>query len=102
MRWTLKVFDADGTSAGRAKAMADALAAKPDGIVICGSDAIENNPALTAFSRRGIPVVGWHAGAQPGPIPGTPVAMNVTSQPIKPPNLPPWPQWHNPMDTRAW
>jgi ABC-type sugar transport system substrate-binding protein len=83
MRWTLKVFDADGTSAGRAKAMADALAAKPDGIVICGSDAIENNPALTAFSRRGIPVVGWHAGAQPGPIPGTPVAMNVTSLPIK-------------------
>lgn len=83
MGWTLKIFDGAGTAAGRAKAFSDALAAKPDGLILCGSDALENNPALTAFAKKDIPVVGWHAGVRPGPIEGTPVAMNVTSDPLE-------------------
>lgn len=83
MGWTLKIFDGGGSTVGRAKAFADALAAKPDGLVLCGSDAIENNGALTSFALQGVPVVGWHTGAQPGPIRGTPVAMNVTTDPLE-------------------
>lgn len=64
--WTLKIFDGAGSSAGRAKAFADALAAKPDGLILCGSDALENNAALMLFANRDVPVVGWHAGARPG------------------------------------
>jgi len=81
--WTLKIFDGAGSSAGRTKALSDALAAKPDGLILCGSDALENNAALTRFADKDIPVVGWHAGVRPGPIDGTPVAMNVTSDPLE-------------------
>ena len=65
MGWTLKIFDGAGSSAGRAKAFSDALAAKPDGLILCGSDALENNAALILFAKRDVPVVGWHAGARP-------------------------------------
>nr|WP_307572419.1 substrate-binding domain-containing protein [Pseudomonas fluorescens] len=81
--WTLKIFDGAGSSAGRAKAFSDALAAKPDGLILCGSDALENNSALLLFANREVPVVGWHAGVRPGPIDGTPVAMNVTTDPLE-------------------
>lgn len=83
MGWTLKIFDGAGSSTGRAKAFSDALAAKPDGLILCGSDALENNAALNLFANRDVPVVGWHAGARPGPIDGTPVAMNVTTDPLE-------------------
>lgn len=83
MGWTLKIFDGGGSTVGRAKAFADALAAKPDGLVLCGSDALENNAALTPFALQSVPVVGWHVGALPGPIRGTPVAMNVTTDPLE-------------------
>ncbi|WPX65322.1 substrate-binding domain-containing protein [Pseudomonas sp. MH10] len=83
MGWTLRVFDGAGISTGRAKALADALASKPDGLVLCGSDAVENKLALAAIARAGTPIVGWHTGPQPGPIAGTPMAMNVTSAPIE-------------------
>lgn len=81
--WTLKIFDGAGSSAGRAKAFSDALAANPDGLILCGSDALENKAALLRFARKEVPVVGWHAGASPGPIDGTPVAMNVTTDPLE-------------------
>lgn len=83
MGWTLKIFDGAGSSAGRAKAFSDALAAKPDGLILCGSDALENKAALTLFANRDVPVVAWHGGARPGPIDGTPVAMNVTTDPLE-------------------
>jgi ABC-type sugar transport system substrate-binding protein len=81
--WTLKIFDGSGSPAGRAKALADALADQPDGLILCGADALENNVALAAFTQQGIPVVGWHAGAQPGPIADTAIAMNVTTDPLE-------------------
>ena len=76
MGWTLRVFDGAGSPDGRAKAFADALAAKPDGLILCGADALENKAALAVFADKGVPVVGWHAGERPGPIDGTPMAMN--------------------------
>ena len=80
--WKVRIVDAGGTSIGRRKALADALASRPDGLAICGSDALELEPALRSARERLPPVVGWHAGPVPGAIPGTSVAMNVTTDPI--------------------
>ncbi len=80
--WHLHIFDARGTATGRAKALNDALASKPDGLIVAGSDAVESNTALRPFADRRIPVVAWHAGPKPGPVAGTPVAMNVTTDPL--------------------
>ncbi|WP_341889470.1 substrate-binding domain-containing protein [Variovorax sp. YR752] len=80
--WKVRIVDAGGTAAGRRRAVADALAAQPDGLVICGSDAHELEPLLREASPRLPPVVGWHAGPSPGPIAGTSVAMNVSTDPI--------------------
>lgn len=81
--WNIKIMDAGGTAPGRTRALASALAASPDGLVLCGSDAVEANPELAAFTDKGIPIVGWHAGPAPGAIAGTPVAMNVTTDPLE-------------------
>jgi ribose transport system substrate-binding protein len=83
MGWTLKIFDGGGSPAGRARALALALASRPDGLVLCGSDALESRAALAPFAQRKLPVVGWHAGSKPGPIDGTPVAMNVSTDPLQ-------------------
>lgn len=83
MGWTLKVFDAGGSSDGRIKALAQALASAPDGLILCGSDAQDSRAALAPFAARGVPVVGWHVGSKAGAIPGTPVAMNVTTDPLE-------------------
>jgi len=81
--WTVSIFDAKGTPAGRAKAFADALESKPDGLVLCGADALENKAGLAPFAARHVPVVGWHTGAKPGPIAGALVATNITTDPLE-------------------
>lgn len=80
--WVVRVYDAGGTAAGRKRAVADALAARPDGLAICGSDAYELLSALRGGGDPLPPVVGWHAAAEAGPVDGTPVATNVTTDPI--------------------
>jgi len=81
--WTVRVMDAGGNPAGRTKALNDALAAAPDGLVMVGADAQEHRAQLEKFRAAGIPVVAWHAGPQPGPIAGTAVAMNITTDPLE-------------------
>ena len=83
MGWTLKIFDAGGTSAGRLTAFERAMASKPDGLILCGADAQNSKPELARIASRGIPIVAWHAGSTPGPIAGTAVAMNVTTDPVE-------------------
>ncbi|HKX42860.1 MAG TPA: substrate-binding domain-containing protein [Burkholderiaceae bacterium] len=79
--WSVKLFDAGGTPTGLRDAFADALAARQDGLILVGSDASDNRDSLALFAARGMPIVGWHVGPKPGPIPGTSVAMNVTTEP---------------------
>ncbi|MFC5300102.1 substrate-binding domain-containing protein [Azospira restricta] len=80
--WQVKVFDAAGTPAGRAKAAADSLAARPDGIVLVGADARAMQPHLAPVAARGIPVVGWHVGPVAGPVADSAVAFNVSTDPL--------------------
>lgn len=80
--WVVRVHDAGGNAAGRKRALADALAGKPDGLAICGSDAYELLSALREHGEKLPPIVGWHAAAYAGPVEGTPVAANVTTDPL--------------------
>jgi len=81
--WTTKVFDAAGTPEGRRQMLANALASRPDGLVLVGSDAHSLASSLQPFADQGIPVVGWHVAVRPGRVPGTPVATNVSTDPLE-------------------
>jgi ribose transport system substrate-binding protein len=80
--WQVRVFDSGGSAAGRLRAVREALSSQPDGLVLCGSDARERERDLRAASTKLPPIVAWHAGPSPGPLEGTSVAMNVTTDPI--------------------
>ncbi|MGN8134538.1 substrate-binding domain-containing protein [Paraburkholderia sp. 22099] len=81
--WSVKIFDSGGTPNLRLKMLANGLASRPDGLIIVGGDARALLPGLQPFAERGIPIVGWHVAAQAGPVPGTPVAMNVSTDPLE-------------------
>jgi ribose transport system substrate-binding protein len=81
--WSVKVFDSGGTQEGRRKMLADALQTRPDGLIVFGGDAHALSPWLQPFADRGIPIVGWHVAAQAGPVRGTPIAMNVSTDPLE-------------------
>lgn len=81
--WSVKVFDSGGTTAGMREALAEALAARHDGLIFCAADARDYRDSLAPFAARGIPVVGWHVAPKSGPVPDTPVAVNVTTDPAE-------------------
>lgn len=81
--WTVKIFDAGGTPGGRATAVADALASRPNGLIVVGADAKAMHAQLEQFSSRGVPIVGWHVGPKAGAMAGSPVAMNVSTDPVE-------------------
>ncbi|HEX5392492.1 MAG TPA: substrate-binding domain-containing protein [Rhodocyclaceae bacterium] len=83
MGWRVRIFDAHGTSEGREKEIGAALAMKPDGVILVGSDAKSLESRLTAFAERGIPLVGWHIGPVAGKLSSGPVAMNVSTDPLQ-------------------
>ena len=81
--WNVKVFDAAGKPDLRLKMLSNALAGHPDGLIVVGGDAHALLPGLAPFARQSIPIVGWHVAAKAGPVPGTPVAMNVSTDPLE-------------------
>lgn len=85
--WTVKVFDLGGMIANRARVMDEVLAFKPDAIALMGGLTLEGSKGyggydFTPASQRGVRLVGWHAHPWPGPIPGTPVSVNVSTDPL--------------------
>jgi ribose transport system substrate-binding protein len=83
LKWTIKVFDAGGSVNGRSKAVSDALAARPNGLILVGADAKVMRPLLSPFVQQGIPIVGWHVGPRSGPVTDSPVEMNVSTDPLE-------------------
>jgi ribose transport system substrate-binding protein len=81
--WSVKIFDNGGAQDLRLKMLATALASRPDGLIIVGSDAHVLLPGLAPFASAHIPIVGWHVASRAGPVPGTPVAMNVSTDPLE-------------------
>jgi ribose transport system substrate-binding protein len=64
--WTVKVLDGAGSVQSRSAAVGQALALKPDGVVINGFDAAEQQAALEGVTAAKIPMVSWHSGPKIG------------------------------------
>jgi ribose transport system substrate-binding protein len=79
--WPLRILDGQGSPAGHRAALHAAIALHPGGIILGGFDAAEQPAELRTAHARRIPVVGWHAGAHPGPDPAHDVFVNVTTDP---------------------
>lgn len=79
--WEYRTVDGQGTVSGRATALTQAIAMKPDGIVLGSVDATEQAPLIEQAVNAGIKVVSWHSGPAPGKIPGSPIITNVSTDP---------------------
>ena len=64
--WEVRVLDGAGSIQGRTGAIGQAMALQPDGIVINGFDAVEQQAALEGVVGAGIPIVAWHSGPKIG------------------------------------
>lgn len=81
--WEVRVLDGAGSISGRTSAFGQTLALKPDGIVINGFDLVEQKPGIDAAVAAGIPMVSWHAASDIGPIEGSNIFANVTTDPME-------------------
>jgi ribose transport system substrate-binding protein len=80
--WKFQSIDGKGTLAGQTAALEQAIALKPDAIVVNGIDAASVKDVLKKAADLGIKLVGWHAGPKVGPMPELHLAANITSDPI--------------------
>ncbi len=82
--WTVRVLDGQGTVSGRSAALQQAIALKPDGIVLGSVDATEQATAIKMATEAGIKLVGWHSTATAGPSPKFPaIFTNITTDPLE-------------------
>jgi ribose transport system substrate-binding protein len=80
--WKVVVLDGKGTMAGRLQAMQAAVALHPTAIVTSSDVTALQQPIKQAIAL-GIPVVGIHATAFPGPHPDINLYDNITSNPAE-------------------
>ena len=80
--WEVRTLDGAGSVSGRTAAMGQALALKPDGIIINGFDRMEQQESMKQAAAAGIPLVAWHAGVEIGPMADAGVFANVTTDPM--------------------
>ncbi|MFI7500787.1 substrate-binding domain-containing protein [Streptomyces sp. NPDC049687] len=78
--WSVRVIDGGGTPAGIQAAMSEAVALRPSGIVIGGFDPSSTSGQVARADEEGIPLVGWHALAAPGPSRRPELFTNVTTR----------------------
>ncbi|MDQ2703652.1 MAG: substrate-binding domain-containing protein [Pseudomonadota bacterium] len=81
--WTFKESDGQGSVAGRATALNQAIASKPDVIVLGGIDATEQAAVIEEAAKQGIVIVGWHAYGKSGPHDTLPIFTNITTDPLE-------------------
>jgi len=82
--WDFRILDGQGSVPGRTSALTQAIALKPDGIILGTIDAAEQAPVIEQAVAAGIKVVGWHSGAAPGKVEGVPgVFTNITTDPLE-------------------
>ncbi len=80
--WKFTLIDGQGSVAGRTTALGQAVASKPDVIVLGGIDATEQATAIQDAAKQGIVIVGWHAYAKSGPHDTLPIFTNITTDPL--------------------
>lgn len=81
--WTFKDSDGQGSVAGRATALNQAIASKPDVIVLGGIDATEQASVIEDAAKQGIIIIGWHAYGNSGPHESLPIFTNITTDPLE-------------------
>jgi ribose transport system substrate-binding protein len=81
--WKVVVIDGTASAQGRTDALNHALAMKPAGIIVGGFDAAEQSTTIERATESKIPVVGWHAGARPGPDVANGLFTNITTDPLE-------------------
>jgi len=64
--WDVRVLDGGGSVQGRTAAFGQTMALKPDGIIVNGFDAVEQQAALDQVAEANIPLVSWHSGPKIG------------------------------------
>jgi ribose transport system substrate-binding protein len=78
--WNVRVIDGQGDPAGIAAAMGQAVTLNPDGIVIGGFDPASVSAQVDQAVAANIPLIGWHAVADPGPSDWPKLFTNVTTK----------------------
>lgn len=79
--WKFRALDGHGTVSGQNSALSQAIALRPDGIILGSVDAIQSAPLVEKAEKMGIKVVGWHAGGTAGTLHNPDVFWNVTTNP---------------------
>ncbi len=77
--WEIRVLDGAGSVQSRTAAMGQALALQPNGIIVNGFDATEQQAALEQAAAAGIPLVAWHSSPVIGCDPGNGLFVNVST-----------------------
>ena len=77
--WSLDVLDGAGSVKDQLSALNQAIARKPDGIVIGGWNPNVAKIPLKKAIKEGIVLTAWHAVPAPGPVPAYNIFYNVTS-----------------------
>ncbi|MEV0375128.1 substrate-binding domain-containing protein [Streptomyces sp. NPDC050636] len=78
--WRTRTIDGQGTPSGIRAAFKQAIRLKPDGIVISGFDPGMAAEEVKKANSAGIPLIGWHATAAPGPSRDPELFSNITSR----------------------
>ncbi|MFG2289696.1 substrate-binding domain-containing protein [Streptomyces sp. NPDC048595] len=78
--WHARTLNGKGTPDGIRAAFKQAVDLKPDGIVIGGFDPETAAESVKKADKAGIPLIGWHATAVPGPSDEPRLFSNVTSR----------------------
>jgi ribose transport system substrate-binding protein len=79
--WNFKIIDGQGSIPQQTAAIGQAIALRPDGIVLGTIDAVGQRTAIDRATGLGIKVVGWHSGPKPGPIDSPAIFANITTPP---------------------
>jgi ribose transport system substrate-binding protein len=77
--WKVQTFDGQNTVPGDNAAVSQAINSKPDAIIIAGFPYFLAKTPIAQAAAAKIPVIGWHAQADPGPSPDKLLFTNVTS-----------------------
>lgn len=81
--WNFRIIDGHGTVSGQNSALSQAIALKPNGIILGGVDAVQSAPLVEQAEKAGIKVVGWHAGPKAGAMTQPDVFWNVSTDPLE-------------------
>lgn len=86
--WRYQLIDGQNTASGEANAFEQAIALKPDGIIIGSLAATQFKSLFKRASDQGIKVVSWHSAAAPGPVEEVPeIFWNLSTDPYKLANI---------------